>query len=138
MELKGDVQQGGDLMKHEVPGKCFVCGSELSVTEIHCHHCETTIRGEFESCKFCKLTGQQKTFIEVFIKNRGNIKEIERELGISYPTVRNKLDEVIGALGYQVEQMRINANRKEVLEKLSRGEITKDEALRLLSDTSER
>lgn len=125
-------------MKREVPGKCFVCGNELSITEIQCHRCETTIRGEFEPCKFCKLTEPQKTFIEVFIKNRGNIKEIERELGISYPTVRNKLDEVIGALGYQVDPVRNNVNRKEVLEKLSRGEITKDEALRLLNDTSER
>lgn len=125
-------------MKHEVLGKCPVCDSELQVTEVQCHRCETTIRGEFELCKFCKLTGPQKYFIEVFIKNRGNIKELEKEMGISYPTVRNKLDEVIGALGYQVEQPKVFVNRKEVLEKLSRGEINKDEALRLLNDPSER
>lgn len=125
-------------MKHEVPGKCPVCEGELRITEVYCHQCETTIRSEFELCKFCKLTGPQKYFIEVFIKNRGNIKEIEKELGISYPTVRNKLDEVISALGYQVDQQKAYVNRKEVLEKLGRGEISKDEALRLLSDSSER
>ncbi len=125
-------------MKYEVLGRCPVCDSDLKITEVHCHNCETTIRSEFELCKFCKLTEQQKYFIEVFIKSRGNIKEIEKELGISYPTVRNKLDEVIGALGYQVEQPRNYVNRKEVLEKLSRGEINKDEAIRLLNEATER
>jgi len=120
-------------MKHEVLGKCPVCDNEVKITEIHCKKCETTIRGEFELCKFCSLTQQQKYFIEVFVKNRGNIKELEKELGISYPTVRNKLDEVIAALGYQVEQQKDNVNRKEILEKLSRGEISKDEALSLLN-----
>lgn len=121
-------------MKHEVLGKCPVCDGEIQITEIYCKSCETRIQGEFELCKFCKLSAQQKFFIEVFIKNRGNIKELEKELGISYPTVRNKLDEVIAALGYQVEQQKSVVNRKEVLEKLSRGEISKDEALKLLNE----
>ena len=85
-------------MRHEVLGKCPVCDNDIHITEIHCNKCETFIRGEFELCKFCRLTAQQKYFIEVFVKNRGNIKELEKELGISYPTVRNKLDEVIAAL----------------------------------------
>lgn len=78
------------------------------------------------------MNDEQKYFIEVFIKNRGNIKEIEKELGISYPTVRNKLDEVIYTLGYKLEKPVIN--QKEVLEKLSKGEISKDEALKLLNE----
>lgn len=118
-------------LKHEVPGSCPICGSETRVTEIYCKKCETTIRGQFELCKFCRLNDKQKYFVEVFIKNRGNIKEIEKELGISYPTVRNKLDEVISALGYKLEKPEIN--QKEILEKLSNGEISKDEALKLLS-----
>ncbi|MGI6776898.1 MAG: DUF2089 domain-containing protein [Acetivibrionales bacterium] len=121
-------------MKREVLGKCPVCSSDTKVTEIHCRKCDTTIRGEFDLCKFCMLNEQQKYFVEVFIKNRGNIKEIEKELGISYPTVRNKLDEVIYALGYQIEQQKPSVNQKEILERLSRGEITKDEALRLLNE----
>lgn len=118
-------------MKHEVLGSCPVCNSEIRVTEIRCRKCETVIRGEFDLCKFCRLNEQQKHFAEVFIKNRGNIKEIEKELGISYPTVRNKLDEIIFALGHEVEKSTIN--QKEILEKLSKGEITKDEALKLLN-----
>ncbi len=121
-------------MKHEILGKCPVCDSEITITEIHCKKCETTIRSEFELCKFCKLTSPQKYFIEVFIKNRGNIKELEKELSISYPTVRNKLDEVITALGYQVDQQKTCTNRKEILEKLSQGQISKDEALKLLNE----
>jgi len=121
-------------MKREILGKCPVCESETKVTEIHCKKCDTTIRSEFDLCKFCKLSEQQKYFIEVFIKNRGNIKELEKELGISYPTVRNKLDEVVFALGYKVEQQKPLANQKEILEKLSRGEISKDEAFRLINE----
>jgi Uncharacterized protein conserved in bacteria len=119
-------------MKREVPGNCPICGGETKVTEIHCRKCETTLKGEFDLCKFCRLTEQQKYFVEVFIKNRGNIKEIEKELGISYPTVRNKLDEVIFALGHKVEKPAVN--QKDILEKLSRGEISKEEALKLLNE----
>ncbi|WP_292611634.1 DUF2089 domain-containing protein [Methanobacterium sp. BAmetb5] len=118
-------------LKREVPGNCPICKSETKVTEIYCKNCDTTIRGEFELCKFCRLNEEQKYFVEVFIKNRGNIKEIEKELGISYPTVRNKLDEVISSLGYKLEKPAIN--QKEILEKLSKGEISKDEALKLLN-----
>ena len=73
---------------------------------------------------------EQKYFVEVFIKNRGNIKEIEKELGISYPTVRNKLDKVISDLGHTVKKSSVN--QKEIIEKLRNGEITKEEALKLL------
>ena len=119
-------------MKHEVPGKCPICESETSVTEIYCKNCETTIKGDFELCKFCRLDEEQKYFLEVFIKNRGNIKEIEKEMGISYPTVRNKLDGVISSLGYVVERPS-PTNQKEILEKLSKGEISKEEALKFLN-----
>jgi len=118
-------------LKRDVPGSCPICKGETRITEIYCKNCETTIRGEFELCKFCRLNEQQKYFVEVFIKNRGNIKEIEKELGISYPTVRNKLDEVISSLGYKLEKPVIN--QKEILEKLSKGEISKDDALKLLN-----
>ena len=119
-------------MKREVLGNCPVCDNETKVTEVYCNNCETVIRGKFDLCKFCRLTEQQKYFVELFIKNRGNIKEIEKELGISYPTVRNKLDEVIQTLGYNIEKS--PNNQKEILEKLNKGEISKDETLKLLNE----
>ncbi len=126
-------------MRRQVLGKCPVCNQTLEVTRLSCPNCETNIEGHFEVCKFCQLSNEQKQFIEVFIKSRGNIREVERELGISYPTVRGRLDAVIQALGYRVDSQEsqeieeLQANkRKEILESLRKGEITSDEAIKLL------
>jgi hypothetical protein len=78
------------------------------------------------------MSEEQKQFIETFIKCRGNIKEVEKELGVSYPTVRSKLDDVICALGYQVKSPKAAESKKEILDMLSRGDISHDEALKLL------
>ena len=118
-------------MAREVLRICPICSGELKVMELKCDECGTIIKNKFELCKFCRLLDEQKYFVEVFIKNRGNIKEIEKELGISYPTVRNRLEEVIGVLGYRTEE-KLSINRKEILNKLANGQITKNEALKLL------
>lgn len=119
-------------MEREVLGKCPVCNDDLEVIKLKCDSCHTSIEGNFSLCKFCRLTGDQKAFIEVFIKNRGNIKEIEKKLGISYPTVRNKLEEVIVELGYSPKETEAEVDKKEILEKLSNEEISSEEAIKLL------
>jgi hypothetical protein len=122
-------------MKYKAPGVCPVCGERLLVTRLSCDHCQTRLEGEFDFCKFCRLPAEQREFIEVFIKCRGNIKDVEKELGISYPTVRNRLDGVIEALGYQVETNSPALEkdyRQEVLQALENGEITAAEAARQL------
>lgn len=119
-------------MAREVLGKCPVCGEELRVSKLSCSNCHTNIEGNFTLCKFCKLSSEQKNFLEAFIRNRGNIKEIEKDLGISYPTVRNKLEDVIEALGYKPRYNEPKVNRKEILKKLDEGEITSEEAIKLL------
>ena len=122
-------------MAAEVLGKCPVCGSNTEVTRISCNACDTTIEGHFDLCKFCRLTTEQKSFIDVFIKCRGNIKEVEKELGVSYPTVKNRLEDVAGALGYKGEPEPVNpTRRKEILDKLNSGEISVEEALNLLKE----
>lgn len=118
-------------MKKEVLGTCPVCEGEMKVTKIRCQRCGTTVEGSFELCKFCHLNKEQKYFAEMFIKNRGNIKELEREMGISYPTVRNKLEELIRGLGYTVDEGP-KVNKKEILDKVSSGEISAEEAIKLL------
>lgn len=120
-------------MKREILGECPVCNHSLEVTKLHCKSCHTTIEGSFQLCKFCQLPQDYKSFIEVFIKNRGNIKEIEKELGVSYPTVRGKLENVITALGYSSKPV-TTVNKKEILEKLSSGQITAEEAVNLLKE----
>ncbi len=119
-------------MKRMVLGKCPICNSKLKVVRLQCESCKTGIDGNFELDKFSYLTDEQKEFIEIFVKNRGNIKEIEKDLGISYPTVRRNLDQVIEALGYSVKPSEEEVNKKEILEKLSLGELTSEEALKRL------
>jgi hypothetical protein len=121
-------------MKKDVLGQCPICGGTIEVTEYKCNSCESTIRGSFKLCKFCQLPKEQIEFAEVFIKNRGNIKEIERELGISYPTVKGKLDSLIDALGYNSEATYSPNKNKDVLERLDNGEISPEEAIELLKD----
>jgi hypothetical protein len=120
-------------MGKEVLGKCPVCNGDTVVTKISCDNCNTTIEGEFTLCKFCKLTSEQKQFIDTFVKCRGNIKEMEKELGVSYPTVKNRLEDAAAALGHKPEpQIEEYGKKKEVLEKLNNGEISFDEAMELL------
>lgn len=119
-------------MKYKAPGICPVCSSQMVISRLSCTHCQTKLEGEFVSCKFCRLPSEQLEFIEVFIKCRGNIKDVEKELGISYPTVRNRLEGVIQALGYKAEKYEIpeeNAGKKQgILEALEEGTITPKEA----------
>ncbi len=124
------------LTIREAPGTCPVCGHKLEIKRLHCRHCDTALEGSFLTCRFCQLNKEQREFVEIFIKSRGNIKEVEREMGISYPTVRNRLDGVITALGYKIEpqpeEEKVNTKRKEILDAVSRGEMSAQEALKLL------
>ncbi len=122
-------------MKYKAPGKCPVCGEKLTITKLGCPKCSTAIEGNFQPCEFCRLPEEDLEFVKIFIKCRGNIKDVEKELGISYPTVRGKLDSVIRGLGFEVlvkETMKENEEkatvRNEILELLSKGEITPKEA----------
>lgn len=122
-------------MKYKAPGKCPVCGEKLSITRLGCPKCSTAIEGDFVPCEFCRLPEEDLDFVKVFIKCRGNIKDVEKELGISYPTVRGKLDTVIRSLGFEVTSKDTNKEKEvketaktEILEQLSKGEITAKEA----------
>ncbi len=124
-------------MIHNLVGNCPICGDDMIITSLKCPSCETTISGKFKLDKFSKLKKEHLEFIEVFVKSRGNIKEVERELGISYPTVRNKLDEVIYALGHDIEQSpddEMAEKRKEVLKRLEKGDISAAEAVEELGE----
>lgn len=122
-------------MKYKAPGKCPVCGEKLSITRLGCPKCSTSIEGNFHPCEFCRLPEDDLDFVKIFIKCRGNIKDVEKELGISYPTVRGKLDNVIKGLGFEVtakeslkEKELKEAAKGEILEQLSRGEISAKQA----------
>ncbi len=128
-------------MKYKAPGICPVCGEKLTITKLSCPKCSSAIEGDFQPCEFCRLPAEDLDFVKVFIKCRGSIKDVEKELGISYPTVRGKLDTVIKNLGFEVpdkEAVRENevkkAARSDILEQLSSGAITPKEATEKLKN----
>jgi hypothetical protein len=83
----------------EVIATCPVCDHRLEVTRLHCAECDTTIEGRFSVGRFGRLSREQLGLLETFLRARGNLRDLERELGISYPTVRNRLEALIRALG---------------------------------------
>ena len=84
---------------YRAPHKCCVCGHKLTVSRLSCEECGTALEGRFSGCRFCSLSPEEELFLITFLKNRGSIKDVERELGISYPTVRAALDSLLEALG---------------------------------------
>jgi len=119
---------------YPVTGKCPHCGSDLVVTGLLCRSCGSSMEGQFALGRFDRLTPEQLLFVETFVRCEGKITRVEAELGVSYPTVRNRLTEAIRALGYECsEEERLpRKDRKSVLEELSRGDITAEDAIELL------
>lgn len=116
-------------------GQCPICQDDLIVTRLHCRTCDTTLEGHFELGRLSQLAPEQLGFIETFIRCEGKITRVEQELGISYPTVRSRLHDVIRALGYEVgeEEAPIDdEKRRSILEDLSEGRVSSEEAIRLL------
>jgi hypothetical protein len=122
----------------QAPGKCPVCSSDLEVVRLQCTSCGTAVEGHFEQSKFNRLDPEQLAFLELFLRARGNIKEVERELGLSYPTVRARLDALLATLGYVVEEpdrrSEVAKKRREILDALDAGKLTADDALRMLRE----
>jgi hypothetical protein len=128
-------------MVHDVIATCPVCAGELTITRLHCRTCGTALEGEFGVGRFGRLDREQMSLLESFLRSRGNLKEMERELGISYPTVRGRVDALVRALGLgdstealpedvdtEPSHDATVADRRDILERLARKEITADEA----------
>jgi hypothetical protein len=120
-------------MAYPLLTNCPVCSQTLKITKLHCSHCHTTIENEFELSKFASLSKEQLHFVEVFLVCRGNIKEVEKELGISYPTVRGKLNDIASSLGYESKKKN-EVDEKKIVTMLERGEISPDEAIKMLKE----
>ena len=141
---------------YRAPHKCCVCGHKLIVSRLSCEECGTVMEGTFSGCRFCALSPEEELFLLTFLKNRGSIKDVERDLGISYPTVRAALDGLLESLGLteaseetteeDEDTVRPSAKsrhksssdnataRKEILRLLSEHRITADEAAKRLKE----
>jgi len=134
-------------MARDVISTCPVCQGELTITRLHCRSCGTALEGEFGVGRFGRLEREQLSFLESFLRSRGNLKEMERELGISYPTVRSRLEALLRALGLSdgegAEEAPAGeeapaaapsasdetaAQRRTILEQLKNRELTAEEA----------
>lgn len=111
--------------------KCPNCGDEMVITSYRCNSCYTEVTGEFEIDKFQRLDKEDKEFIELFLQKRGSIKDVGEEIGISYPTVRNRIDRIVSKLGGTVDK---KAGRIDILNMLDNGEITAEKAKSLLEE----
>ena len=122
---------------NKLPTKCPLCGGEIAVTRIYCRDCDSTIEGRFTAGPFSQLTAEQLEFVEIFVRCEGKISRMETEIGLSYPTIRNRLLQVIRALGYEpggaegVAGLSLE-ERQRILEDLDKGLISAEEAMQLL------
>jgi hypothetical protein len=118
------------LEHRHAPRSCPVCGGHLALTRLSCPECETELSGVFEACEFCTLDADERDMLRVFLGSRGNMKDLERHLGVSYPTVRARFDKLLARLGLESDES--PADRMGLLEALSKGEIDVTEALERL------
>ncbi len=124
--------------RHPMPTNCPVTGDPLEVTRLENPRSGIVIEGRFAPNEFALLPPDQLEFMRLFIKVRGNLKEIERILGLSYPTVRHRFDTVLKTLGYEGVPDDTETDRSSVLEMLEKGELTPEEATKRLKSLRKR
>ena len=122
-----------------LPHRCPSCSGTLKVSELSCMECDTVVRGNYSLSPLCRLSPESLQFLESFILNRGNVKEMERNTGQSYWTIRRKLDEVIAEmdLGPDQNDAAQHDERQEILQRLKAGEISVREAAARLRELGE-
>ena len=124
---------------NQIIGQCPICKETLQVTRLYCTNCDTTLEGHFALGRFHQLSPDQLAFIEIFVRCEGKINRVGEEMGVSYPTVRGRLTDVIRALGYEIGDGEVEPDstvpddvRKSILEQLAQGKITSEEAVKRL------
>ena len=126
---------------YPVLNRCPICQSELTVTRLQCLNCDTVVEGRFTASHFANLSSEQIEFIITFIRCEGKINRMEPEIKLSYPTIRNRLHEVIRALGFEPgreETIEITEDRRSsILDDLDSGKISAEAAMRLLRGEEE-
>jgi hypothetical protein len=139
-------------MTRDVVSTCPICEHELTITRLNCRNCGTSLEGEFSVGRFSRLSREQLALLESFLRSRGNLRELERELGISYPTVRGRVDALLRTLGIAVDdtaerpdaapvteaiesaQERLADARRTILQRIADGELAAEAGAAALRD----
>lgn len=121
------------MSKAAAPSRCPSCNGVLNPVRYICSDCGTEVSGDFSVCPFCSLDTENKSLLELFLLARGNLKAVQRMLGVSYPTARTRIEEMFNALE---ERMAGEDRSLDVLEKLHKGEISVDDAINSLARPS--
>jgi hypothetical protein len=116
------------------PLNCPVCNERLTLTRLTCPACDTELAGGFATCEFCALTNEDREVLRVFLASRGNMKDLERHLGVSYPTARARFDVLLSKIGIDRPAGTPAQTRVELMEQVARGEIDIEEALKRLEN----
>lgn len=118
-----------------LPEKCPICEGDLLVTRLYCSHCDTTIEGHFhtDTNPLGVLNPEQMQFLLTFIRCEGRFNRMEEELSLSYPTLRNRFNDILHTLGFEPGKEDIPAkltsdDRMRILDDLAQGVLTPDEA----------
>jgi hypothetical protein len=138
-------------MTRDAVSTCPICEHELTITRLNCRNCGTSLEGEFSVGRFSRLSREQLALLESFLRSRGNLRELERELGISYPTVRGRVDALLRTLGIAVDdtperpeapvteavenaQGRLAEARRTILQRIADGELAAEAGAAALRD----
>lgn len=133
-------EPAADAPDHHAPSDCPVCGEHLIVTRLGCTSCGTELAGFFAPCEFCALSADDLDMLRVFLAGRGNLREVEKHLGVSYPTARARFTEVLQKMGLaatpEPEPEPQEPSREQLLAEVASGALTPEEATRLLTAIS--
>jgi hypothetical protein len=123
-----------ERLEHRAPSDCPVCGDELAVIRLGCASCGTEIGGVFRACEFCALNEKETEMLRVFLTSRGNLREVEKHLGVSYPTARLRFAALLEKLGLgETPEPQAALTREEILSEVASGALTPDEAQELIT-----
>jgi hypothetical protein len=122
-----------ERIEHRAPSDCPVCGAQLAIIRLGCASCGTELAGVFQPCEFCALSDKEIEMLRVFLSSRGNLREVEKHLGVSYPTARLRFAELLEKLGLgEAAEPEPALTQDQILSEVASGALSPAEAQELI------
>ena len=123
-----------ERLEHRAPSDCPVCGAQLAIIRLGCTSCGSELAGVFRSCEFCALNDKEIDMLRVFLSSRGNLREVEKHLGVSYPTARLRFAQLLEKLGLgEAAEPDTALSREQILSEVASGALSPAEAQELIT-----